>query len=82
MKLQVKFRDDASPRERDEVIDLAYKSGASDVHPLFARESKPELASVYVVEVKGSAKGQRLMRHLNKHDVVEFAEPEVRRTLA
>ena len=55
--------------------------GAEEVRPLFPGSGDPELGALYVVETDG-ARRDRLLRLLDRCDVVEFAEPEARRKLA
>jgi hypothetical protein len=81
MKLQVKFKEDVSAAQVDEVLGALTDGGADDVRPLFPRASDPELGSLYVVEINGATRN-RLLRLLDRSDAVEFAEPEVRRKLA
>ena len=81
MKLQVKFRQGASDAQVDKVLDALVERGADDVRPLFPGSGDAQLGALYMVETNGGS-GERLLRLLDKSDVVEFAEPEARRKLA
>ncbi|MFL5821724.1 MAG: hypothetical protein ACJ76S_13665 [Solirubrobacteraceae bacterium] len=81
MKLQVKFREDASGAAVDEILGALVERGADDVRPLFPDSGDPELGSMYVVETNGACR-DRLLRLLGQSEAVEFAEPGVRRQLA
>jgi hypothetical protein len=81
VKLQVKFRTGASHDKVDEVLGALVERGADDVRALFPGSDDPELGALYVVEANGTSR-DRLLRVLDKSDVVEFAEPEARRKLA
>ena len=81
MKLQVKFRPGASSDKVDEVVGALVERGADDVRPLFPGSGDAELGALYVVEANGASR-DRLLRVLDRYDVVEFAEPEARRKLA
>ena len=81
MKLQVKFRPGTSSDRVDEVLGALADCGADDVRPLFPGSGDPQLGALYVVETDGAGR-DRLLRLLDRCDVVEFAEPEARRKLA
>jgi len=81
VKLQVKFRQGASDAQVDKVLDALVERGADDVRPLFPGSGDAQLGALYMVETNGGS-GERLLRLLDKSDVVEFAEPEARRKLA
>lgn len=81
MKLQVKFRAGASSDRVDEVLAALSDRGADDVRPLFPGSGDPDLGALYVVETDGAGR-DRLLRLLERYDVVEFAEPAARRKLA
>ena len=81
MKLQVKFRQGASHDKVEEVVVALVERGADDVRPLFPGSGDPELGALYVVQTNGASR-DRLLRLLDRFDVVEFAEPEARRKLA
>jgi MoxR-like ATPase len=81
VKLQVKFRQGASHDRVEEVLGALVERGADDVSPLFPGSGDPELGALYVVETNGACR-DRLLRLLERSDVVEFAEPEARRKLA
>lgn len=79
MRVQFKF-DEASPRrERERVIDAITQQGAERVKPLFARETDPELASLFTAEASETIDPKRLVSALERSDAVEFAEVEPRR---
>jgi len=81
VRLQLKFKEDASAAQRDQVIrDLAAK-GVKDVRPLFPGATDPMRGSLYIVDVNGGMEDQ-LLDFLNSAKAVEVAEPEVRRKLA
>jgi MoxR-like ATPase len=81
VKLQVKFRQGASHDKVEEVVVALVERGADDVRPLFPGSGDPELGALYVVQTNGASR-DRLLRLLDRFDVVEFAEPEARRKLA
>ena len=77
----MKFKEGTSPAERASVIHALEAKGSPGAHPLFPDATDGKLASLYVVEANGQD-AQRLIRFLNGLAPVEFAEPEVRRSLA
>ncbi len=81
MKLQFKFREKAAKAAREKVIGALAAQGATDVRPLFPDETDAELTTLYVVDCKDKASGQRLLKLLNASKAVEFAEGELRRKL-
>jgi hypothetical protein len=81
MKLQLKFREDASDAEREQVIEDLSSRGAAAVRPLFPDASDRTRGSLYIVDLDSASK-KRLLTFLDDADAVEFAEPEVRRKLA
>jgi hypothetical protein len=80
MKLQLKFRDDASEEQREKVIEDLSANGVEAVRPLFPDATDGVRGSLYVVELN-LASETRVLSFLNRVDAVEFAEPEVRRKL-
>jgi hypothetical protein len=80
MKLQLKFREDASDEQREQVIDDLSAEGASAVRPLFPDATDGVRASLYIVDLSGASE-MRVLSFLDRADAVEFAEPEVRRRL-
>jgi len=82
VKLQLKFREDASQAQREQVVQaLANEEGAGDVRPLFPDATDPMRSALYVVDADDHSEGP-LLSFLERADAVEFAEPEVRRKLA
>jgi hypothetical protein len=80
MKLQLKFREDASEEQRREVVEDLSARGACEVHPLFPDATDGVRGSLYIVDLNGVSE-KRVLGILNRADAVEFAEPEVRRKL-
>jgi hypothetical protein len=80
MKLQLKFKEDASEEQREQVIVGLSAKGATAV-PLFPGTTDRVRGSLYIVDLNGSRETQ-FLTFLDRADVVEFAEPEVRRKLA
>jgi hypothetical protein len=80
MKLQLKFKEDASEEQREEVIGGLSANGAKAV-PLFPGTTDRVRGSLYIVDLNGGPERQ-LLTFLHRAEVVEFAEPEVRRKLA
>ena len=77
----MKFREDASQAQREQVIEGLSRQGASDVRPLFPDASDPMRSALYVVDADDRTE-RPLLSFLQDADAVEFAEPEVRRRLA
>jgi hypothetical protein len=80
MKLQLKFREDASEEQRGQIIEDLSANGAGAVRPLFPDAADGVRGSLYIVELNVASK-TRVLSFLNRADAVEFAEPEVRRKL-
>jgi hypothetical protein len=80
MKLQLKFREDASDEQREQVIDDLSAECAAAVRPLFPDATDGVRGSLYIVDLNGASE-TRVLRFLDRADAVEFAEPEVRRRL-
>lgn len=80
MKAHLKFKESATSAERAELLrDLESRNSIS-VSRLFPDASDDELASIFLLEQKGSSK--KLLKDLNKRSIVEYAEPEASRSLA
>jgi len=80
MRLQLKFREDAPPAERDRLIGDLSSKGAATVRPLFPDSNDRLRGSLYVVDFNSGSE-KKMLDYLNEADAVEFAEPEVRRKL-
>jgi hypothetical protein len=80
MKYHVKLRARTPARERKKVEDIARKSGASDMRPLFPDSDDGALASLYTVDV-APRQAQSVVERLNALPAVEFVEGEVKRKL-
>ena len=76
MRIRFKFRDNANPGARAEVLDGL----PADAARLFPAETDPELAALYVTAV-ADADGAKALQHLQRSAAVEFAEPEPERRL-
>jgi hypothetical protein len=76
VRIRFKFRESANPGQREEVLDGL----PTDAERLFPKETDPELAALYVTSV-ADAHGANALRHLQRSDAVEFAEPEAERHL-
>lgn len=79
MKVQFKFRDKTSGKERQRLLERLERE-ADQVERLFPEEHADELATLYVARLADErlAKALRLLR---RSKAVEFAEPEVSRRL-
>jgi hypothetical protein len=80
MKLQLKFREDASEEQREKVVQDLSAQGACEARPLFPDATDGVRASLYIVDLNGVSQ-KRILTFLKRADAVEFAEPEVRRKL-
>jgi hypothetical protein len=80
MKLQLKFREDASEEQREQIIEDLSANGVGAVRPLFPDATGGVRASLYIVDLNVASE-KRVLTFLNRADAVEFAEPEVRRKL-
>ena len=80
MKLQLKFREDASEEQREQIVEELSAQGTGEVRPLFPDATDGVRASLYIVDLNGVSQ-KRVLTFLNRADAVEFAEPEVRRKL-
>ena len=76
MRIRFKFRANANPGARAEVLDRL----PADAVRLFPAETDPELAALYVTAV-ADADGAKALQHLQRSAAVEFAEPEPERRL-
>jgi hypothetical protein len=76
VRIRFKFRDNANPGARAEVLD-GLPAGAER---LFPAETDPELAALYVTAV-ADADGAKALQHLQRAAAVDFAEPEPERRL-
>jgi len=81
MKLQFKFATGVKQSGRQHLIEELAKRGAHRVRPLFPGECDPELASLFIADVKDEKTGSEMLKYLQSSKVIEFAEPEVRRKL-
>ena len=80
MKLQLKFREDASEEQREQIIEELSAQGACEVRPLFPDATDGVRGSLYIVDLNVASE-KRVLTFLNRADAVEFAEPEVQRKL-
>ena len=81
MKVQFKFNEDASGRERKEVLDRVQEHEAQ-VEQLFPEEHDPELSSLFVADLSDADDlVPTIMAMLEHSPAVEFAEAEVERKL-
>ena len=79
-KLQFKFRGDSTSAARHRVIASLESEGADKVEPIFPGDSDEELATLYSALVDERLVAS-LLRRLKRSRAIEFAEPEVERTL-
>jgi len=80
MKLQFKFRDEATSEDRDRLIASLADDGADKVEPIFPDSDETDLAAVYSALVN-DREYKRLLRRLKRSRAVEFAEPQPERHL-
>jgi len=74
VRLEIKFRESASPDRREGVIETAKDLCAAELEPLFPGESDAELASLYKAEGVPEERADEVVAKLNSLDEVEFAE--------
>jgi hypothetical protein len=72
MKLQLKFKESASPDARQEVLAKLVSRGARQVDPLFPDSPNQHLQLLYVVDADDSRTD--LLQLLRREDAVELAE--------
>ena len=80
MNLQFKFRADASPTERNDVVARLTGRGA-DVEQVFPDEVDDELGALYSARVGDPQRFTALLRWLKAARVVDYAEPEADRAI-
>lgn len=80
MKLQFKFRDEATHEDRDRLIASLTDDGADRVEPIFPDSDEAGLAALYSALVH-DREYKRLLRRLKRSRAVEFAEPQPERHL-
>ena len=81
MRLEFKFRQDASQARRDDLVAQVAKRGAKKVEPLFPGEQDPELATMYKAEGVPDDVALELVDSLGADEAIEFAEPTPDRKL-
>ncbi len=81
MRLEFKFREDASQARRERLVAEVTKRGAQKVEPLFPGEKDPELASLYKAEGVPDDVAPELASSLGSDEAIEFAEPSPDRKL-
>jgi hypothetical protein len=81
MRIQFKFRQQASEEERAEVISSLSEHGAESVRRLFPGDPDQELSTLYTLDTADQTSAQRLLDILNNVNAVEFAETEAPRKL-
>jgi hypothetical protein len=80
MNLQFKFRADASPTERTDVVAHLEGKGA-DVEKVFPDEADDDLGALYSAHVQDNHRFAALLRWLKRVQVVDYAEPEADRAI-
>jgi hypothetical protein len=78
MKLQFKFRDDATTEDRGRVIESLTEDGADQVEPIFPDSDEAALAALYSALVTDH-ECDRFLDRLRQSDAVEFAEAQPER---
>lgn len=80
MKLQFKFRDEASTEARERLIASLSDDGADKVEPIFPDADEGDLAALYSALVD-DRRFKKLLRRLERSEAIEFAEPQPERHL-
>lgn len=80
VKLQLKFKDSATARDRQELLSKLASAGVSSVEPIFPGTDDAYLKSLYAIDT--GERGGDVLRDLQREDAVEIAEPAVERRLA
>jgi subtilisin family serine protease len=81
MRLQLKFKPDASSEARAVILNSLASQGAGPAVALFPDSRDKNLEALYVVDAQ-DASVPTLVDRLNAEDAVEVAEPEIKRRLA
>ena len=81
MTLHFKFSTESAPEARERLVEALLADGATAAFPMFDGEDDPEVAALYVVEVKDHESEERILAVLEKAEEVEFAEQPVWRRL-
>lgn len=80
-RLQLKLQAGATGARCDAVMDVARRSGAVGVRPLFPGSPDTELSLLYTIEAESEKAARSIMDSLEGLADVEFVEEEVKRTL-